>query len=572
MLIYQDFRSKIFEKLKEKYSSLEKQDLSLDRTGHGDYALRCFRIAGKGDYGKICTGVRDLFADANYLEKIECDGPYVNFTLKAGAMFSAVHESIRTAGQYPDTFQDPERVVVEHTSTNPTGPIHIGRSRNSIIGDSVARLFSRVGYRVTTQYYVNDSGRQVMAMTLANRLYFKGKKDVSSLLEGYQKIYRELESDPELKEKVDDILRAYEHGDEKTIDEVREICSITLEAIASSLKNLDIRIDDFVFESGFVRHGNLGEIMQDLSEYLKTEGAQKAASGTITEHDESTDDETRNGARYIEMPDRRKVFLQRSDGTSLYFARDIAYHIFKALNADWIIDVLGEDHKDHGKALKYVLTELLDFRARLDFLFYGFVSLETGRMSTRRGTIVTLDDLIEKAVEEASAIVREKRSDLTDEQMNDIAEAVGKSSVRFNMIRVNPDKSMVFRWSEALSFEGDSAPYIIYSYARTSGILGKIPETAAAVTGNFNAEERALLRSIYLYPHYLYSAWESIRPDILAGYVLDLVKSFSDFYAKHSVLKAPEDEIGKRVELVKMYRKILEDACKILGIRLLEEM
>ncbi len=572
MLIYQDFQSKIFEKLKNKFRNLEPQDLSVDRSGHGDYALKCFRIAENGDYKSVCSAVAGALEGEDYIERIDCKGPYVNLIVKPQAMFDAVRESISTVEQYPDIFQDPERVVVEHTSTNPTGPIHIGRSRNSVIGDSISRLFSRVGYRVTTQYFVNDSGRQVMAMLLGNRMYYHGKRDRESLLKGYQKIYDELEKNPELELQLKEITRKYESGDMEIISEVREICTVGLQSIKESLSKLGIKIDDYVFESGFISGGEIDEIMESLEEDLKSEDSNEDVSGGAGDHAGEQEQEKSQGAKYIETPYGRKIYLQRSDGTTLYTLRDIAYHVFKALNADWVIDVLGEDHKDHGKGLLYVLDELLDYRARLDFVFYAFVSLESGKMSTRKGRIVTLDDLIEKSVEEAEKIVREKRKDLDDEKIKHIAETVGKSSIKFNMIRVNPDKAMVFRWSEALSFEGDSAPYIIYSYARTSGILNRVKEGAPLDTGTFNDEERELVKAIYLYPSSLYNAWKAIRPDIIAGYVLNLVKVFSDFYSKHSVMNAPENEIGKRIELIKMYRKILEDSCQILGVDLLEEM
>lgn len=572
MLIYQDFQSKIYEKLKERFQNLDAQDLSIDRSGHGDYALKCFRIAEKGDYRSVCDTVREIMGDEDYIERIDCKGPYINFIVKPQSMFNAILESLNTVEQYPDIFQDPERVVVEHTSTNPTGPIHIGRSRNSVIGDSIARLFERVGYRVTTQYFVNDSGRQVMAMLLGNRLHFPGKKDRESLLKGYQMIYEELEKDKDLEAQLKDITMKYEAGDQQIISEVREICMVGLQSIKESLQKFGIKIDDYVFESGFITGGEIEEIMDYLEEDLKTEESNGEPGADARDHPEEPGGEKQTGARYIETPYGRKIYLQRSNGTTLYTLRDIAYHVFKALNADWVIDVLGEDHKDHGRGLSYVLNELLEYRARLDFVFYAFVSLESGRMSTRRGRIVTLDDLIEKSVEEAEKIVREKRTDLDEKKIRHIAETVGKSSIKFNMIRVNPDKAMVFRWSEALSFEGDSAPYIIYSYARTSGILGKVKEHGSLNTDSFNEEEKALVKSMYLYPSYLHSAWKAIRPDIIAGYVLNLVKVFSDFYSKHSVMNATENEKAKRIELIKMYRKILEDSCHILGVDLLEEM
>ena len=563
MLIYRDFRSEILKVLHSAIPELDEKDLYLDRTGHGDYALKGFRYARGGNFEELCEKVRRILLREEYIESVSCEVPYINITIKPESIFTSIDELLTTRSKYPDTFQEPDRVLIEHTSTNPTGPIHVGRSRNSIIGDSLYRLFRRAGYRTSTQYFVNDSGKQVMAMVVGNRLFSGGRRDVASILEGYQKVYREIEGNTAIEEKIQELMRKYEEGDEQVIGEVRDICSITLEGIKKSLRDVDIVVDDYVFESSFLTGGQVQEIIEKLGEHVKLD------TTSSTDGSKNTND---RDALYLELPGGKKVYLQRSDGTSLYFLRDLAYHNFKAQTSDWIIDVLGEDHKDHGKSLSYVLKELLDYPAKIDFVFYAFVSLEAGKMSTRKGTAVSLDDLIERAYEEAYRVVKDKRKDLKEEQLRKIARSVGISSIRFNIVRIHPDKRLVFRWSDALNFEGDSAPYIMYSYARASSILRKVPDAISSHAENFNTEERNLVKTLYLYPHYLSESLSSLRPDIMANYALDLVKRFSDFYSKHSVLKAPKEEMGKRISLIRMYRAILADVCDILGIRLLDEM
>jgi len=552
VLVFEDFRSRLYKALTKAIPGLDNKDLLLDSSGHGDFTIRLFRIVKdmKTTPDKIFSIVQDELSSEDYIDKMELVGSYINFSIKPERMFAVISESLARTGQYPDIFQDPERILVEHTSANPTGPLHVGRVRGSIIGDSLAKLLTRYGYRVSTQYYINDSGKQMIALYEGFLSYGKNSMTVGSLLKGYQDIYREMESDKSIAAELEKIIVAYESGDRSIIMKIREIASVMLQDIRDSLMQLDIKIDDYVWESDFLLGGDVDNVMHELSDSLEDE----------------------DGARFITTDEGNKVFLRRKDGTSLYFARDIAYHMFKSLNFDWFIDVLGEAHKDHGKNLTYVLKELLELDQRLDFLYYGFVSLESGKMSTRMGKIVSLWDLISRTEEEALSIVTEKRKDLSGDKLAEISRKVARSSIRFNIIRVNPVKTMVFRWNEALNFEGDSAPYIMYSYTRASSILEKTTESVNPVLEFTDERERNLVRSMYMYPYYLEEATKSMRSDIISSYTLGLVKAFNDFYSQCQVLNAPETDRNRRVAIVKMYREILDDACRIIGIKNVDEM
>ncbi|MCL4340887.1 MAG: arginine--tRNA ligase [Candidatus Thermoplasmatota archaeon] len=552
MLLFEDYRSKITDDIKTVYSDVEPSDIGFDRTGHADFAFRTFRIAkSTGKKGEeILSRVSSVLSGKPYIESVSLDGPYINIKINPSAMLRELDESVQIKGQFPDTFQDPERVSVEHTSTNPTGPLHVGRIRNTLLGDSIARILGRYGYRVTTQYFVNDSGRQIMALYEAYRRYNSGKKpDMETILSGYQRIYGEMDKDPTIENDIKDLMNRYESGDVELMDRIKTIASVALDNINASLKNLDVKIDDYTWESDFIRSGELVEIIDSFSEILKEE----------------------DGAKYILNRDEEKIFLRRGNGTSLYFTRDIAYHKYKARTYDWIIDILGEDHKGHAKNLQFVLKDLMDLPNRIDFVFNAYVSLETGKMSTRKGNAVTVNELLERTREEALKIVSEKRPDLPREKLENISGSVAKSSIRFNIIRINANKQVVFRWSEALNFEGDSAPYIMYSYARACGIL-KHAGNSKPNYDNIVKQERDLIVSMYQYPYRIMEAKDSLRPDIIANYTLDLVKKFNDFYRECPVSNSDEKTMGKRIRIVQIYKNIMEDVSKILGIELLEEM
>ncbi len=552
MLLFDDYWKKIFESIQTVYPEVNDGDIALDRSGHCDLTFRAFQVMKKRGLlpDAISSQVRNVLDKEDFIEKIESVGGYVNFTLKPSKLMEAIWKEMEGTDRYPDIFQDPERVSVEHTSTNPTGPIHIGRIRNSIIGDSLAKLIDRYGYRVTTQYFINDSGKQVASLYAGYRKFVKSDNPtVYDLLEGYKKANEEMEAGTDMNGEVEQVLRDYEKGEPETIEGIKKTCTVVLDSINSSLSRLGIEIDDYTWESDLIRAGDVDRIMEDLEEDLEEE----------------------NGAKYI-MSNGRKMFLMRKDGTSLYFLRDIAYHLYKFQNFDWLIDVLGENHKEHASHIEYVTKDLLSQEHRLDFVFYSYVSLESGKMSTRKGQIITLDELYDRAVEESLSVVRAKRPELPEEKLKEIAQSVAVSAIRFHILKLNANKPMVFKWSEALNLEGDSAPFVMYSYARASSIMRKLEGQSHSIGTYYNKEEGDLIRQMYLYPYVLTESLKGLKPENVANYLLELTRKFNDFYTNCPVVSAPQEEKEKRILIINAYRTIIKDAAGIVGIKILEEM
>ncbi len=543
MLLFNDYKDILLKKLKNLYGNISSNDIEIGEN-YGDLTLKIFKI--REDPEKVLIKIRNEIRD-DFIEKIELKNNYINFFIKPVEMLRTMNESIKQFSMYPNVFQDTSRVLIEHTSSNPTGPIHVGRIRNSIIGDSIFRLLDRYGYRAITQYFVNDSGKQVISLYLGHMRYHKNEKpSLENLLDGYQRIYRDREIDHSIDEEIKQLDERYENGDKELITSIQEVASIVLDSIKSSLKKIGIEISTYVWESNFILYGEVNRMLDDISTELKSEG----------------------NAKYLAIGDK-KIFLTRTDGTSLYFARDIVYHLFKAQSFDWIIDILGEDHKNHAGNLDFVLKNYFDFESKINYVFYGFVSLESGKMSTRKGRIVTLNDLYDKTIEESIKIIRVKRPSYEDEKINKISKAIASSSIRFNIIKVNANKPITFKWSEALNFEGDSAPYIMYSYARACSILKKSKNYGESY-GDYNEYERKLIKTMYIYPYYLKGAVDFLRPDIMANYMLLLSKTFNDFYLNCPIINDPE--MNKRIKLLTTFKKILEDSSNIVGINLIDEI
>jgi arginyl-tRNA synthetase len=267
----------------------------------------------------------------------------------------------------------------------------------------------------------------------------------------------------------------------------------------------------------------------------------------------------------------KEFVLTRADGTSLYTTRDLAYHIWKLSNCDEAVNVLGEDQKLAMQRLGVTL-KLLGEEKMPRIVFYSFVSLPEGRMSTRKGVVVNLDDLLDEAVARAYVEVDKRRKDLPEDKKRKIADLVGIGAVRFDIIRVAPEKSITFKWEQALDFEKQGAPFIQYSHARTCSILEK------ARPGDFNPdmlrekEEVALVKKMAMLPYVVSTASSELKPHLLANYARELAETFNQFYRFVPVLSAEPDLREARLALVDASRITLANALDLLGIAAPEEM
>jgi len=315
---------------------------------------------------------------------------------------------------------------------------------------------------------------------------------------------------------------------------------------------LNITIDEFVEESKFVIDGSVYEVIEKLASMPQAGREGKAIYLMLDEfgiHGRS-----------------KKFYLTRSNGTSLYAARDIAYHIWKGERADVMINVLGEDHKLEAKQVEIAL-KLLKKKVP-EVVFYSFVSLPEGRMSTRRGRVVYLDDLIEEALERAMKEV-EKRG-MHGEKASYIANNVAMGAIRYNIIKVSPDKAIVFKWEDALNFEGESAPFIQYAHARCSSILKKAEFEEKSKYEFEHPSEIRLIKTLAKFPYFVKKSVSSRNPSLIANYAFQLASHFNAFYRDCRVIGS--DKQNDRLALVKATKQVIKNALNLLGIEALEEM
>jgi len=486
---------------------------------------------------------------------VEAKGPYINFVLGSAYVSAAVKAATQPGyGSFPGK---ETRIVLEHTSANPNGPLHVGHIRNSIIGDTLARAFRKAGYRLEVQYYVNDMGRQIAIVTWGfdhlEHEQLPGEKEDAHIARIYIAANREIDKDKErITKQVDELMELVESGDPETVKKFRNEVSRCLDGFAVTLKNLNVKHDRFVWESDFVRNGDTKRVI-----------------GKIEKLPQATHEDTLLALDLAEFGFSNKYVIRRSDGTSVYAARDLAFHTWKSTNFDRAIDVLGADHKLIGAQLQCTL-KLLGIKPP-EIVHFEFVSLPEGSMSTRAGKFVSADDLITEVRKRAFEEVTTRRPELDEAARKSIAESVAMAGIRYDIVKISPEKSTVFDWKEALDFERQSGPYIQYAHARACSIL----EKAGGFTECYDLEteqEILLAKKIAKFPDVIEKVVAELRPHLLATYSHELADTFNSFYHFEPVLKSEGKVRDRRLTLVKAVQNTLKESLETLGIDAIRTM
>jgi arginyl-tRNA synthetase len=525
---------------------------------------------------------------------------------------------------------NPQKVMVEHTSANPNSPLHIGNARNSILGDSLARLLENQGHEVVVHFLVNDMGRQVAMATYGWRLLGKPipeepaelwvgtiyasvnvineiqrlkeevkeaeenewiyeAQDARDQLAEYEKAAEQLKDRyPEIYERLWDILpsvddpqkaivdlnTAYENNESEAVKDVRQVVRYCLNGFEKSLGYLGIEFDSFDYESDLVWREAAEEVLEELqrSGYVIEE-----RGALILDCDRIAEDynlKERWGLHSEhEIP---RLVLVRGDGTTLYTLRDIAYSIWKFEEVDRVINVIGQEQTLAQLQLRIALaaidrTWMGDSQLHYS---YEFVKLPGVKMSGRLGRYVTLNEVLEKAVELAYEEVDTRNPELDEEEKKAISEMVGYGAVKYTLLSVEPMKQVVFDWEEALNFEMNSAPFIQYSHARICSIIRKAVEQYTPDYGKLvDVKEKELINLLAQFPETFQRATDLLKPGDITAYANNLANNFNSFYATQRVIGAENRGVeGARLKLIEGVRITLRNALNLLGIEAPRQM
>ena len=523
----------------------------------GDYAFPCFSLAKvyKKNPAEIAQDLAKKIKKDKFIQEVKVTGPYLNFFINKKNL---TEETIKKVLKEKDNYGSKnigknKKLILEHTSINPNASPHVGRARNALIGDTLARILRFEKYKVEVHYFVNNIGKQIAMLVLGAR----GKKNVSfeSLLKIYQDISKKVEKSEEKEKEVLGILRKLESGDKKIINEFDKVVDIALKGQVKLLSELGIKYDAFDYESSYL----WGKKTDEALELLKKTGK------FYFDADNRVILDQKGFGLGMKMP---VLVLTRSDGTSLYPLRDIAFALDMNSKGKYIT-ILGEDHRLYNEQINAALL-MLEKKTRKP-LYYSFVLLEEGKMSTRKGTLVLLEDFMKQAEKKAGEGLQ-KRYKKIDKKA---AKVIGYGALKYSILRVSPEKNVTFNWDNALNFEGETAPYIQYAYARISSIIKK---NKKAIQKNINfellneKEEIELIKKVALFPEIVEKTAKELRPNLMANYAYELAKQFNEFYHMHNILKEEKQLKDSRLALAASVKQAIKNSLNLLGIDVLEKM
>ena len=558
--------------IKRQITDLVATDYSTDAAGEltfrpvpasakGDVAIPVFAAARKVgvDPKALATTLAARIKSVPGVAEAVAAGPYVNLTF-AQDQFARQFIADVLAGAATALKSAGSKVLIEHTSINPNASPHVGRGRNAIIGDTIARLFRFLGHQTEVHYYVNDIGKQIALLVYACR----GRDDLqfNDLLDEYVAISKKAKDDPAVEQIAFDLLNKFEQGDPAVREDFRTVVDLCVNGQVGILGRLGIKYDIFDRESNFLNDARVQPVIDKL----------KAAGALITdEHGRLVIDLQQLG---FKREEGRYVVLSRANGTSMYVARDLAYTIFKSeISADANLSVLGEDHRLYQEQLDLILRSS-GFKTP-DVIYYSFVLLKQGKMSTRQGNVVLLSEFIDMALEKAAARIREANPNLSDADVQELAETIAVGAVRYGILSVNPTKNVIFDLEDSLRFEGNTGPYLQYSCARIASILAKFGGELPAMPADMpqlNESEWALIMEMTKLQDEVRTAAASRNPSSLCAYGFELARAFNRFYHDSSVLDAAPDEKAVRLNLSAATGIVLSACLDVLGIQVPRRM
>ena len=487
-------------------------------------------------------------------------------------------------GRQPDRNQ---LMMVEYSSPNTNKPLHLGHVRNNLLGYSIAQIQEANGWKVVKTNIVNDRGIHICKSMLAWLKYGNGETPQSSGKKGDHLIgdYY-VRFDVEYKKQIAELMA--QGKDEETAKreaplmlEAQEMLR-KWEANDPEIRALWAKMNEWVyagFDETYRRMGvSFDKIYYESNTYLegKSEVEKGLAAGQFYRREDGSvwADLTKDGLD--------EKLLLRSDGTSVYMTQDIgtAKLRFRDYPIDKMVYVVGNEQEYHFKVLSILLDRLgFPFGKELVHFSYGMVELPNGKMKSREGTVVDADDLMDKMVEDAKEISKDKVNTLqgiTEDEANEIARKVGMGALKYFILKVDPRKNMLFNPAESIDFNGNTGPFIQYTYARIQSVLRKAEERVTGyglqVTG-LNAKELALIQRLCEYPQIVRTAGDEFSPAVICNYAYALACDFNSFYHDLSILNEPDEaKRALRLLLAKNVAKVLNSAMALLGIEMPERM
>jgi len=555
-----------FIKEKTKFSS---DDILLERPrveGQGDLSFPCFRIAGKlkkkpTDAAiEIASLLRKSLPPI--IKRIDVLGGYVNFFFDNMMLaMQAVKEALEGKQELKEIGKG-KQIVIDFSSPNIAKPMSIGHLRSTIIGNSLCKIFSALGYKVTAINYLGDYGTQFGSLLAAYSMWGKEFKEelkknpIQALLKLYTRFHAETERNEKLKEYARAWFKKLENDDKKALELWNQFRKLSLKEFKKFYSDLGVKFDVYSGESSFRKES------KKIIEEFKNKGIAVESAGALIV------DLKKHGLT--------PLLLEKSDGTTLYSTRDIAaaQEHYKKYKFDRKIYVVGTDQNLYFKQLfKTLEIAGYPFAKKCVHVNFGMIYMPTGKLSTRKGEIVFLEEVLDKIIELAREIVKNEK--IGEKEKNEIAKAVGISALIYSDLSNDRIKDISFDWKKMLRMEGDSGPYLQYTYARAASILRKAKAkkiSDSSYTLLSSKEELALIRHLGNFSSAVEDSALHYAPHIIANYASKLAELFNTFYAVCPVLSADENTKEARLVVVSAVKQVMMQCIQLLGMQILERM
>jgi len=527
----------------------------------GDFAFPCFSLA------KIEKKSPLLIAEelveklrkklGKEISNVDFKTGYVNFFVDKKLLGEKVLKSVGKVGDVGKG----KKIMVEFPSPNTNKPLHLGHLRNMAIGESVSRILELVGNKVIRSNINNDRGIHICKSIVAYEKFGKGKTPNSENVKSdhfvgdYYVLFNEkVKKDKSLEKEAQDCLRKWEAGDKKTIALWKKMNKWAFDGWKETYGVYGVKHDKEYYESDIYTKGR--EIIESG---LKKGLFEKGKDGEIKIN--------------LEKENLGEKVLLRSDGTSVYMTQDL--YLAKKKDDDFHLDgsiyVVGNEQNYHFKVLFSILKKLnFKFANNLYHLSYGMVELPEGKIKSREGKKADADDLISETCELAKEELK-KRYKLSKKEESERALKIALAAIKYSLLKVNTYQNMIFNPKEALAFEGDTGPYLLYSYARALSILKKVKKKKSKMQiFDLNEKESKLLKKISNFNSVVENAYEKLSPNLIANYCYELARDFNEFYHSSPVLGSKEEVF--RLKLVEAFRVVMKKGLNLLGIEEVEEM
>lgn len=557
-----DFKQKVVDLVSEQVDlPKEKISMLIERPKNpkmGDYAFPAFALAKieHKNPALIAKDIAEKISDDNFAS-IQAVGPYVNFAIDHAKLVNATLNDVLTEKEhFGDQKLGEGNVPIDMSSPNIAKPMSMGHLRSTVIGNSIAKTLEKVGYTPIKINYLGDYGTQFGKLITAYRLWGNEedvKKDpITNLFHYYVKFHEEAEKDPKLEDEGRAAFKKLENGDEEEIKLWKWFREVSLQEFNRIYKELGVTFDSYNGEAFF------NDKMQPVVDELKEKGLLEES----------------RGAQVVNLgEDENPALILKSDGSSLYMTRDLAAALYRKKEYDFVMSlyVAGGEQTGHFKQLKQVLNKMgYDWSDNIHHIPFGLITQGGKKLSTRKGNVVFLDQVLKDAVSLAEQQIEEKNPNLFNKKQ--VAHDVGVGAVVFHDLKNDRMDNFDFDLEEVVRFEGDTGPYVQYTNARAQSILRKANKEISMDNLSLNDDwSFAVAKALADFPAIVEKASEKFEPSIIAKYALDLSKKFNKYYANVRILDE-DDQLNARLALVQATSIVLTEALRLLGVNAPKEM